>query len=212
MDLSVASPSATSDPRSIPPPNITIVPGYRPSIVARTLEMHMDFYYPTMGLGRKMEGILADDLGDFLARLENPINQVWAAVMTTTTPNLDAAKSQEERRAERILGAVYVDGECSKEEGVSRLRFFIVDPSIQGLGIGGKLFKAAMDFVKEKGFRECRLSTISHLAVARKMYEKEGFKVVKEFQFDGFGVPFTSLNYVWSRPEAAGDNAATRAV
>jgi ribosomal protein S18 acetylase RimI-like enzyme len=156
--------------------------------------MHLDFYHPREGWGREFEAGISKALGDFLARLDRPVNQVWSAIMTVP------AKDAQSPPVERIVGTVYIDGECSNKEGAARLRFFIVDESARGLGIGGKLMRAAMAFVKESGFRECHLSTLRSLTVARSLYEKEGFKEVGQTWFEGFGKGFTELKYVWHRP------------
>jgi len=178
-------------------PTIAIVPGYRPGILARTVEMHLDYYYPTNGWGLEFEAALSTDLGDLLKRLDKPITQVWSAV--SSTPARDPLAPP----VERIVGVVYVDGEVHQEEGVARLRYFIVDESTRGLGVGKKLFVAAMEFIKESGFRECRLSTLRTLTVARKLYESVGFEEVGESWFDTFGTRTLELHYVWRRPDDA---------
>ncbi|KAL2255170.1 hypothetical protein VTK26DRAFT_3933 [Humicola hyalothermophila] len=179
-------------------PAVTIVPGYRPAIVARAVEMNMAFYLPAKGWSRLFEAHMAADLGHLLNRLDKPINQVWSAVMTTAPGPSDQSGGSP---VERTVGVVCVDGECSGEAGVARLRYFVVDESVKGLGIGKNLFRAAMDFVREAGFRECRLSTMPDLTAARKLYEREGFSLVSEGVFDAFDRPVTELNYVWRRPE-----------
>ncbi|KAH6845197.1 hypothetical protein B0I37DRAFT_178721 [Chaetomium sp. MPI-CAGE-AT-0009] len=187
------TPAATPEPCL--PPTVSIVAGYRPGILARTLEMHLDFYYPREGWGRKFESVLSIGLGDLLDRLERPVNQVWSAVMTTPAQDPGAPP------VERTVGVVYIDGECSGEEGVAKLRAFIVDGSTRGLGVGKQLLDAAMQFVRATGFRECRLTTQRCLTTARKMYEREGFKEAGEVWFEGFGKGFMELSYVWRRDE-----------
>ncbi|KAK3301158.1 uncharacterized protein B0H64DRAFT_32320 [Chaetomium fimeti] len=187
------TPATTPEPPM--PPTVSIVAGYRPGILARTLEMHLDFYYPREGWGRKFESVLSTGLGDLLDRLERPMNQVWSAVMTT--PGQDPGTPA----LERMVGVVYIDGESSGEEGVARVRAFIVDESTRGLGVGKQLFAAAMQFVRETGFRECRLVTQRCLTTARRLYEREGFKEAGEVWFEGFGNGTMELSYVWRRED-----------
>ncbi|GAB1311142.1 hypothetical protein MFIFM68171_01352 [Madurella fahalii] len=186
----------TSSPLPLPPPQrtVTIVPGYRPGILGRTLEMHLDYYPPITGWGREFEASLAKDIGDLLTRLDRPANQVWSAVLATPSE-----RDPQVPPVERIIGVVYVDGECVGEEGVARLRCFIVDDSTRGLGAGGKLLAAAMGFVREMGFRECQLSMIPSATVAKKMYEKVGFKEAGGRWVDAFGKGFMSMDFVWRR-------------
>lgn len=184
-----------ADVAPAPSPSVSIVAGYRPGILARTLEMHLDFYYPRNGWGREFEAALSTSLGDLLRRLDRPVNQVWSAVMATPAQNPEAPPR------ERTVGVVYVDGEGTKQEGVARLRAFIVDESSRGLGVGKRLMATAMQFVRDAGFRECHLSTLRSLTVARSLYEKEGFEEVGEVWFDEFGKGVMELRYVWRRPE-----------
>ncbi|KAL2154158.1 hypothetical protein VTH82DRAFT_2834 [Thermothelomyces myriococcoides] len=180
------------------PPEVSIVAGYRPGVLGRTLEMHINYYHQRFCLGRTFEAGLAESFSDLLNRLDRPVNQVWSAVMKTTPAQGPAAAAPPR---ERIVGVVYIDGECSKQEGVARLRCFIVDESVQGLGIGKRLLAAAMQFVRDTGFRECHLSTLRPLTVARHLYEREGFKQAGEFWFEEFEKGEWGVRYVWRRPE-----------
>ncbi len=67
---------------------------------------------------------------------------------------------------ERIIGTIFVDAEDLGEEGVSHLRAFIMDDTARGLGLGRRLFDAAMDFVRDSSAHECRLTTMRTLTVA----------------------------------------------
>ncbi|CCC14145.1 hypothetical protein SMACR_08486 [Sordaria macrospora] len=229
-------------------PTIQILPGYRPGILGRTLEMHMDFYSSFAGWGPSSEAGIASGLVPFLKRLggddvakgpqksnnkegqEDAVattdggevvmklphgrSQVWSAVQV---------REDQENQKDRIVGVVYVDGDFyrsgeRKEEGgeeVCRLRFYIVDEEARGLGVGGKLFAAAMGFVRDAGFRECRLSTWRQLETARRLYEREGFVVAEEEiqeytrEDDGRQQVLQWMNYVWRRD--SGDSEKRRA-
>ncbi|KAK4143271.1 uncharacterized protein C8A04DRAFT_12528 [Dichotomopilus funicola] len=191
------TPSATPEvPSSLlpAPPTVSLVTGYRPGLLARSLEMNVEYYYPRNGWGRKFEVVLSASLGDVLDRLGNPVNQVWSAV--TTTPSSEPGAPPQER----TVGTIYVDGECPGRPNVARLRGFIVDGSARGLGVGKKLLDAAMKFIKDGGFTECFLTTQASLTVARKLYEREGFVNVKEDWYEGFGPGTQQVTYVWHRP------------
>ncbi|KAK3906849.1 hypothetical protein C8A05DRAFT_40397 [Staphylotrichum tortipilum] len=187
------TPAATPEPPT--PATVDIVAGYRPGILARTLEMHMDYYHPRYDWGREFEAELSSDLSGLLRRLDRPCNEVWSAVLKTP------ARSPQEHHVEKMVGMVYIDGECGAGEGVARLRAFIVDESTRGLGVGKRLLGAAMDFVKEMGFRECKLTTLESLTVARKLYEREGFRRHSQGWFEGFGKTIMEITYLWRREE-----------
>ena len=154
-------------------------------------------------------------------------NQVWAAVKTEEVQDQDQdqdpensskSKRKSKKMSEQIVGVVYVNGDYyrmgeHKEEGgeeVCRIQFFIVDEEVRGLGVGAKLFKAAMDFVKEAGFRECRLSTSRELTAARRLYEGNGFVVVEEKHEEYTRDDnerkqiWQRMDYAWRRDESGG--------
>jgi ribosomal protein S18 acetylase RimI-like enzyme len=204
-----------------PTDTIIITPGYRPGILARTLEMHLDYYYQLCGWGRQFEAVLSQGMGDLLARLGRPVNQVWSAVLTSpaplptptpgpgpgpdqiTTPPPTGATPYTALPAEgKIVGVVYIDGECIGEQGVARLRCFIVDESVRGMGVGRKLLDSAMEFVRHVGFREVRLSTMRSLAAARRLYESYGFVAAGEEWFEEFGNGVWEMKYVWRSTES----------
>lgn len=60
-----------------------------------------------------------------------------------------------------------------------QLRWFAVDPQFQGLGIGTKLLKELMNYVKEKNITEIYLWTVDELKGARKLYHSVGFKKIE---------------------------------
>ncbi len=187
------TPAATPDPPL--PATVDIVAGYRPGILARTLEMHMDYYYPRYEWAREFEAELSADLAGLLRRLDKPVNQVWSAVLKTP------GRSPQEPPVEKVVGMVYIDGEYGAGESMARLRAFIVDESTRGFGVGKRLLGAAMDFVKETGFRECELTTLESLTVARRMYEREGFREHSQQWYEGFGKGIMQITYFWRRPE-----------
>ncbi|KAK3695256.1 acyl-CoA N-acyltransferase [Podospora appendiculata] len=194
---STASPDP--DPKLAASP-VTIVAGYRPGIVGAALTMHLNFYSKVNGWGIEFETSAGKSLCELMTRLHRPKVQAWSAVRTVSVPTQNSGMLAQEQ----IVGVVFVDGECLGEEGVCRLRAFIVDESARGLGAGKALFGAAMDFAREMGFRECRLSTMASLLVARKMYEKEGFEQVSEEWSETWGVPVMQLHYVWRRDRGQG--------
>ncbi len=176
-------------------PTLTISPGYRNGILARTLEMHMAYYPAITGWGREFEFGLGSELADILRRLDNPVNQVWAAVKTAPAQDLGSPP------VESIVGVIYVDGEQKGRPDVARIRAFIVDGSARGLGAGKMLLSEAMAFIRKKGFRECFLITMRCLTAARRLYESEGFRIISEEETVEFGRNVITLKYNWVRDE-----------
>lgn len=62
-----------------------------------------------------------------------------------------------------------------KGPGEAQLRWFGVDESLQGTGMGNRLLDIAMEFCHEHGYRHVILWTIDILKPARHLYGKHGF-------------------------------------
>ena len=77
----------------------------------------------------------------------------------------------------RSLSSVAIDGD--DETGIAHLRWFIVDDSLRGSGVGRQLMSRAMRFVDER-FSETYLWTFKGLDAARHLYESFGFQLTSE--------------------------------
>jgi DNA-binding MarR family transcriptional regulator len=128
-----------------PVEGMVIISGYRPGLLGRCLEMHMQYYSRAVGFGASFEGQLATGLGDLLTRLDSPKNEVW--VVTDGT---------------NIYGTVFIDGE-GLGENKAHLRAFIMDDALRGRGLGRKLIDKAMAFVDDQAFAETHLYTFRGL-------------------------------------------------
>ena len=100
----------------------------------------------------------------------------------------------------RIVGSLIVDGgePAAAANGV-HLRWFIIDDAYRGRGIGKMLIGAAMDFVAAAGLARCYLTTFAGLDTARSLYERAGFKLVREARSETWGTPVAEQVFVWTR-------------
>lgn len=146
-----------------PPTSPALRTGYTPGLLGRIVTLHARYYSCLVGFGLPFEATVAAGMAEFLPRLGNPANGTWW---------ID--------RDGEIAGGISIDGE-DLEDGVAHLRWFILDPALQGTGLGGTLLKTALDHCRSQGFSRVDLWTFSGLDAARALYEKHGFTLVNQW-------------------------------
>ncbi|MGZ9819710.1 bifunctional helix-turn-helix transcriptional regulator/GNAT family N-acetyltransferase [Peribacillus simplex] len=77
---------------------------------------------------------------------------------------------------EKFAGCV---GLVEENEATAMLRWFIVEPSIRGKGVGTQLVQTLLNYCKEQQYDQVYLWTVSSLPVARRLYGKFGFKITE---------------------------------
>jgi DNA-binding MarR family transcriptional regulator/N-acetylglutamate synthase-like GNAT family acetyltransferase len=142
---------------------IEIARGYRPGVVGRVAEMHGRYYATHEGMGWFFESRVAAGLAEFTGRADRPRNGLWTAW-----------------RNGCAVGAIAIDGEDLGDDR-AHLRWFIVDDSVRGLGVGRRLLDEAVSFCDAEGFVEIQLWTFSGLDAARHLYESCGFALAEEW-------------------------------
>jgi len=86
----------------------------------------------------------------------------------------------------RLAGAVTLYLNAEQEgwpEGWASIRILAVPPAYRGQGIGRRLMEECIRRCREHGIATVGLHTTRVMSVARKMYERMGFKRVPEFDF-----------------------------
>jgi len=63
------------------------------------------------------------------------------------------------------------------DEKTAQFRYFFLEPEMRGLGAGHKLIDMAIDFCRQKGYKQVFLWTISAQKVVRHLYGIKGFKM-----------------------------------
>lgn len=141
--------------------------GYYPGAIGGLTELHAVYYNQHWGFDLSFETQVAGELSEFLGRF-NPAKDFFRTA----------------REGRRLMGAVAIDG--NHPDG-ARLRWFIVDPSHQGQGLGRRLINEAVDFCRGAGHRQVHLWTFQGLDAARRLYEEAGFKLAQERPGDKWG-------------------------
>jgi len=142
--------------------DIKIHPGYIPGCIGRISEMHTLYYSQLVGFGVAFEAKVARELAEFCVRYDEQMDGLRLVLGN-----------------DRFLGSFAIDGLHTNCEG-AHLRGFLVTDKIRGGGIGNKSMEAAIGFCREKNYKQIYLNTFSGLDAARHLYEKFGFRLVKE--------------------------------
>ena len=155
-----------------------IIEGFTPNLADRIIEMHASYYRRLAGFGTTFETKVADGLSNFMPRLAHKDNAIWHA-----------------EKDGKIVGSIAIDGEDLGQRR-AHLRWFIVDDDTRGTGVGGALIYKAMAFCDERKFREIHLWTFKGLEAARRLYEKHGFLLTKEYYGDQWGVEVLEQKFI----------------
>jgi DNA-binding MarR family transcriptional regulator/GNAT superfamily N-acetyltransferase len=162
---------------TVKPIEIAIHEGYRPGLIGAISGYHGSIHSKIAGLGAIFEGLVATGMAEFMPRADNSRNKTWYA-----------------EQSGKIVGGITIDGE-NLGNNVAHLRWFIIDNTLQSVGLGSKLIKITMDFCDTQGFDEVHLWTYKGLDAARKLYERHDFKLVDEISGNQWGKQVIEQKY-----------------
>ena len=151
------------------------VEGYRPGYLGRIAEMHGVYYAVAWGSGAEFEGMMAQEMREFLAHYQDGRDLLLTAHI-----------------GGRLVGSIAVDGSQAERPG-ARLRWVIVDEAHHGRGIGKRLLGRALDFCRKAGFGSAYLWTVEGLPQSLGLYERAGFRTVERIPDDRYSVPRVNL-------------------
>ncbi len=117
-------------------------------------------------------------MAEFVARLDRPMNAIWAAV-----------------ESGNVIGTIAIDGE-DLGGNAAHLRWFIIDDGKRGRGLGKRLLTEAVSFCDQRGFGEIQLWTFKGLDAARRLYEAAGFTLAEEYLGGQWGTEVTEQRFV----------------
>ena len=162
--------------------NVAIEEGYTPGLIVRMVAIHAAYYSALTGFGASFEATLAGGLADFVGRLGCADNAVWSI-----------------RASARVVGGVAVDGQDLGHRK-AHLRWFIVDETLRGMGLGKMLLQKAVAFCDQRDFPETHLWTFRGLDAARHLYETRGFRLTEERMGDQWGREVREQRFVRLKP------------
>ena len=151
--------------------------GYYPGVLGEITRLHAVYYHDQWGFDISFEAQEGKELCEFMSRFNREKDGLWTAVVD-----------------EKFAGSVAIDGRLAETEG-ARLRWLIVDPTCQGLGLGKILVKKTVEFCRSAGHKRIYLWTFQGLEAARHVYEREGFILTEEREVDQWGGLITEQRF-----------------
>jgi DNA-binding MarR family transcriptional regulator/N-acetylglutamate synthase-like GNAT family acetyltransferase len=137
---------------------------------------HAELYAQEYGWDDPFEGLCAQIVADFVNKFDAKVERCWIAEMD----------------GENVGCVMLVKDDVA---GVARIRLLLVDPRARGLGLGAKLTGECVSFAREVGYKKITLWTHSILTVARHVYEKAGFKLMRSETHQSWGKPVVSEHW-----------------
>ncbi|MDX1400320.1 MAG: bifunctional helix-turn-helix transcriptional regulator/GNAT family N-acetyltransferase [Kiloniellales bacterium] len=150
---------------------------HQPGDIGWVIQHHGAFYAGAYGWDESFEGLVAEIAASFIKNFDPASERCWIA----------------EKDGEPV-GSVFL---VRKSGDTAQLRLLFVEPKARGMGIGKRLVHECLLFARLKGYQKITLWTNDILIEARRIYEAEGFKLVKEENHHSFGQNLTGQ--YWER-------------
>ena len=152
--------------------------GYLTGCIGDIVSLHARTYAQTAGFGAYFEAKVATELSQFVGQLPHAEKSLFLHV-----------------EDDKIRGSLIIDGEGN----LAHLRWFVLDPSMRGQGVGRQMIKEALAFADSR-FTQTYLWTFSGLDAARHLYESSGFVLTQEREGQQWGERVIEQRFDRSNP------------
>ena len=139
----------------------------RPGDMGWVVHRHGVVYREEYGWDVQFEGLVAGIVAKFIQRHDAKRERCWMAEMNG-----------------EIIGSVFI---LKRSETVSQLRLMLVEKKARGLGLGTRFVNQCIRFSRRAGYQKIILLTESRQVAARHIYERAGFRLVREESQRSFG-------------------------
>jgi ribosomal protein S18 acetylase RimI-like enzyme len=156
------------------PESVTLRTNLEPGDIGSIVRLHGVIYAEEYGFDSTFEAYVAGPLAECV-RAPSPRERIWIA-----------------ERDSHVVGCIAIVATTLE---VAQLRWFLVDPSARGLGLGKKLLGEAVAFARECEYSSVVLWTVSALTAAAHLYRAVGFRKVEEKPGRQWGVDVVEEKY-----------------
>jgi N-acetylglutamate synthase-like GNAT family acetyltransferase len=152
--------------KSVSLDDILIRTELRPGDLGFVIHLHGRIYGREYDYGVQFETYVAKGLCEFYERYDLHRNRIWVC-----------------EHDGRMIGFLLL----MDRGDAAQLRYFLIEPEYRGVGLGAKLLKMYMEFLRECGYKASYLWTTHELETAAFLYRKLGFKLTEEKESTTFG-------------------------
>jgi DNA-binding MarR family transcriptional regulator/GNAT superfamily N-acetyltransferase len=142
---------------------------HRPGDMGWVVHRQAVLYAQEYGWDERYEALISRIVADFIDRFDPRRERCWIA-----------------EHDGQVVGSVFLI-KHPERAGVAQLRLLYVERTARGLGIGRRLVNECTQFARQTGYKAITLWTNSVLTSARKIYEAEGYQLVREEPHQSFG-------------------------
>jgi DNA-binding MarR family transcriptional regulator/N-acetylglutamate synthase-like GNAT family acetyltransferase len=144
-----------------------VLRSHRAGDIGWIVHRHGVLYAQEYSYDQQFEALVAEIAAKFVQNLDAKRERCWVA-----------------ERDGAILGSVFL---VKQSKTVGKLRLLLVEPAARGVGLGTRLVDECVRFARRVGYRKIVLWTQSELVAARQIYERAGFRRVREEPHHSFG-------------------------